>query len=98
MAGFAAIGILGPEVRKLGGDCLGHLCELRLAHLGEDPDFAGIAFMEGRAVLHARHVPAVCRQLNLTEAELDAAFCTLIEWALQITAKVCAGERAFLAN
>jgi hypothetical protein len=88
---FEAGGRLTPATRMLGGERIGLLCELQLAHLGEF-DFATTVRREGKRVLHQRHGAAFRQHygVDLPEAALDE----IIGWLLAIVQKVVADERA----
>ena len=68
---FQAMGVMSPLTRAQSGEVLGRVAELRLAHLGELPDFAVVAFAAGKRELHRRHGALFRQQLDLDEATLD---------------------------
>ena len=65
------MGVMSPLTRAQSGEVLGRVAELRLAHLGELPDFAVVAFAAGKRELHRRHGALFRQQLDLDEATLD---------------------------
>jgi hypothetical protein len=93
VGGFEAGGRLTPATRTLGGECIGRVCELQLAMLGEI-DFGTVARQEGKRVLHQRHSAAFRQHYgaDLDEAALDAALDEIVGWVISIAERVVADE------
>ena len=84
-------GALDPVCKKASAEALGALAMLQLDHL-EMADFAAVALVAGRRVLHQRHGAACRAQLNLDAAGLDRMFDFILAPAVEIAGKVTAGE------
>jgi hypothetical protein len=91
---FGADGALAPATRVAGGEALARVCMIRLDHFGEI-DFTA-AGAEAKRLLRQRHGMAWRAEYGteIPEAMLN----TLVGWALNITEKVVADERALLTH
>jgi hypothetical protein len=85
-------GTMTAATKALGSVRLARVAALQLAHFGEF-DFAAVARAEGLRELHRRH-GGVFREARLGDAMIAKGLDEILTWVLDISAKVCAGERA----
>jgi hypothetical protein len=96
LADYDAGGLTAAN-RARGGETIAAVVELRLATLGEMPEFADVALVEGKRILHARHGAMLRQQLG-SNAGIDDVFGELLSHVLAVATKVSAIEAVYRSN
>jgi hypothetical protein len=96
LADYDAGGLTNAS-RELGGITIAAVVELQLAALGTMPEFADVALVEGKRILHARHGAVLAQHLG-SDAGIDDVFGELLSHILAVATKVAAVEAVYRSN
>ena len=89
-------GAMSASAKTWCGGMLGHVAELRLAMLGEMPDFREVAYTQARRALQEH--PGAVLLTRFGKRPVDEVIDELIGFVLVISAKVVDDELALRAN